>query len=470
MVYLFVTPFFPTPDSWRGAYGYDFVRALSKALSKGDRVLVFKPGDGTDYALGDVTVHTFRERRLPSGVLPLLFRRANERSFLRKLASVLKTISEESGSVACRRDSVSRLNEDFSDLSVCHANTADCAIYPLAVKRLNPACRTILQHHDLQSFGLNGGRLKHCWLHNMILFPQLRRLYEALDLHVFISAASERSFRAAPDASWTTYADYTRQMRGLPYRPAQIKASKILHNGVNTDLFAPSLGTVPTNLLGTVPANLQGTGPTELGTDPMGLGTVPMRIGCVGNFEVLKDQVSLIRAVGRLDFPVRVTFIGSGPQLDLCRAEAARVTAAHPTATFEFRTEVRHEQLPAFYRELDLFVLPSFFEGFGCVYTEAWSCGVPFIACEGQGIEDMIAPEERSLWLAKPQDPDDLAAKITSFHDRRPAQHLTGEVSIDSLVATFVDEAMAKPRRRDSLSRQNMDGCHRCPPPPNLST
>ena len=131
---------------------------------------------------------------------------------------------------------------------------------------------------------------------------------------------------------------------------------------------------------------------------------------------------------------IKILFVGSGETMERCRQVAVELGV-----DAEFRTEVRHEQLAAFYREIDLFVLPSYFEGFGCVYLEAWACGVPFIGCEGQGIDDMIYPEDRKLWLAKPKDADNLAEKIRYYIATRPEQRLTGEIEINHLVAGFLD-------------------------------
>jgi len=41
-------------------------------------------------------------------------------------------------------------------------------------------------------------------------------------------------------------------------------------------------------------------------------------------------------------------------------------------------------------RNCTVFVLPSRYEGLGCVYLEAMACSKPAIACSGQGIEGII--------------------------------------------------------------------------------
>lgn len=394
--YAYVAPFFPSPENWRGAYGLDFVRALKAVAGEALDVHVFVPGAGRDYEIAGVPVHRFPVRQLPSNILPFLFAGFNTRAFLQ---------------------AVQRAYGD-RPIAVCHANTAPLGVYARALKRRQPACRTLLQHHCLQSFGLNNGVLKHCWLYNLWMFPVLRRVHEAIDCHVFISEAVRRSFLAAPNTDWTDYAFYKKQMRGLPYRPARIKDSLILPNGVDTTMFFPEAAHAVSNALKT-----------------------PL-IGCVANFEPLKDQETLLRAVKDLD--CRVRFVGSGPTRAACEA---RVRAWGLEGRVEFLEEVRHEELPDFYRGLDLFVLPSRFEGLGCVYLEAAACGVPFVGCTGQGIAD-FAPD---AWLVPPHDAAALKAKIVEMLKARPAVRLKQPVEIQALVRTFWEEGVVSRWREESV-------------------
>lgn len=381
-VYIVVTPFFPSPTNWRGAYCYDFVKALQADGTY--EVRVFVPGSGLDYEFEGIKVRRFRTWQLPSNILPFLFRWRNEQSFLA---------------------AVKRAGIDLNDVAICHGHTANFAIYPLSVKHENAKCLTLLHHHDPQSFGLGLGLLRHFWPYKMIQFPILRALHEKIDRHVFVSEFVKKSFESAPATSYTSYADYKRQMRWLPYRPARIKDAIVLHNGVDEKIFKPKVS---------------------------GCSNKIFTIGCVGNFIDFKGQMTLLRAARTLK-DVKLIFVGSGPLLETCR-----VYAAQNAINAEFRSEVLHEDLVAFYHSLDLFCLPSFFEGFGCVFTEAYACGVPFITCEGQGMDDMIVKNERKYWLAKPNDYKDLRNKIVYFREHCPHQSLADAIYFSEIIPPFL--------------------------------
>ncbi|MDE7125839.1 MAG: glycosyltransferase, partial [Muribaculaceae bacterium] len=107
---------------------------------------------------------------------------------------------------------------------------------------------------------------------------------------------------------------------------------------------------------------------------------------------------------------------------------------------FEFVPTIHHDRLPEFYQGLDLFVLPSYWEAFGCVYTEAYACGVPFIGVKGQGISEIIPNEAHSEWLVDKGDYNGLAGLIGScMKNAGVKQTLTTPIDIDFLIKGYLE-------------------------------
>lgn len=396
MTYLYITPFFPSPGRHYGSYGYDFVRALKK--NSDYDVKVFVPGKGIDYDFNGCHVYRFPTINLPSAIFPFLFAKYNINSFLR---------------------AVEKAGIDLGSVAVCHGNTAHCAIYPLALKNQNPQCLTLLHHHDLDGFGLRVGMFRHMLVHKIINFFIIRRLFEAIDCHVFISEASRKSTLLFPYTKWSDYGDYRRIGNGLQFlKPARLKETIILWNGVNAEKF-----------------NASGNATKSRETD--------FTIGCVGNFVEVKDHLSVLKAV-KLLMPciphIRLEFLGTSGVGNYLKNAVDFVADNGMGNVVKFIDNIEQMQMPHFYRRWDLMVLPSYFEGFGCVYLEAWACGTPFIACKGQGIEDVLPDEEKAKWLCNPHDAYDLARKIYEYYMNRPQQILRKPVWIDVLVSEFVSQ------------------------------
>jgi glycosyltransferase involved in cell wall biosynthesis len=80
-------------------------------------------------------------------------------------------------------------------------------------------------------------------------------------------------------------------------------------------------------------------------------------------------------------------------------------------AGLEERITLAGEKLPEAvgdaYRAADLFVLPSFYEGYGMVYAEAMAYGLPVIATTAGAIPETVPPE--AALLVPPGDPLRLA-------------------------------------------------------------
>ena len=139
------------------------------------------------------------------------------------------------------------------------------------------------------------------------------------------------------------------------------------------------------------------------------------RIGCVANFWELKDQITLLRAVKKLKSKgiknLKITFVGVGPTLSSCKQFALK----HGINS-DFIAQMKHNELVDLYNEIDLFVLPSYYEAFGCVYLESLACGTPFIAVKGQGIEDALDEKYKSIQLFAKKNVEELSKLIAYFY------------------------------------------------------
>jgi glycosyltransferase involved in cell wall biosynthesis len=81
----------------------------------------------------------------------------------------------------------------------------------------------------------------------------------------------------------------------------------------------------------------------------------------------------------------------------------------------EVISQVDKEKLITYYRNSDIFVMPSFTETFGLVYAEALSQGLPIIYTKGQGFDRQF-PEGYVGFHVDPHDPKDIADKILSIY------------------------------------------------------
>ena len=110
----------------------------------------------------------------------------------------------------------------------------------------------------------------------------------------------------------------------------------------------------------------------------------------VGNLLRGKGHEIVLRAVAQAtnQFPdLQCTIIGEGPDQTLF-ADLARTLGIADRVFFRGR-QSRREVAKAM-RECAVFALPSRFEGLGCAYLEAMASAKPVVACEGQGIGEII--------------------------------------------------------------------------------
>lgn len=376
---------------------YDQVKAIER--NSDYKVLVLKPGQGDDYEVNGIKVYRYKTRSFPSNILNGFFNGYNAKSFVRR---------------------IKELAIDINNVAVVHCHVCMNAACGLALKRLNPNIKVLLQHHDLDPLSLrNGVLLRNNRFNIRYRARKAIKLFNQVDLHICISEPCRDNLLSFPKKTeGEIYDDYIRALKlckGLPC--VKPRVVYVLNNGVDTHLF-----------------NQTKIKFEEVGTLEY------FRVGCIANFQELKDHITLIKAFEIFAKKVasenmRLSLLGTGATRAMCEA----YIRDHQLEKYvEWPKEMSHDKLPEYYHSLNLFVLPSYFEGFGCVYTEAAASGVPFIGVYGQGAAEIIEASEINKWLIQPHDYKRLAELITAFYHERYEQKLCKSFDIDILITDFL--------------------------------
>lgn len=137
----------------------------------------------------------------------------------------------------------------------------------------------------------------------------------------------------------------------------------------------------------------------------------PPKILSVGNLIPIKGHDVLIRATATLvpEFPeLQLEIIGEGPERSRLEQLARELNLGNRVSFLGRRSRL---QVAEAMRQGTMFVLPSRYEGLGCVYLEAMSTGKPVIGCRGQGISEIIQHGSNGF-LVGPDNDRELALAI----------------------------------------------------------
>ena len=167
-------------------------------------------------------------------------------------------------------------------------------------------------------------------------------------------------------------------------------------------------------------------------------------IGCIANFWKIKDHITLIKAAQRIILDgkkIQLRLIGSGVTLKSCK-EYVRVSRLSEFVTFE--STIPHKKLNYFYNEIDLFVLPSYYEACSCSLMEAWATDIPVLSIKGQGFAEVIPINERDNLLADQQSPESLKEKIIAEYNRKREYTFNDIYDIKNTIKHFIDSPFFK--------------------------
>lgn len=135
----------------------------------------------------------------------------------------------------------------------------------------------------------------------------------------------------------------------------------------------------------------------------------PVVLLCVASITPRKGHRLLVQALQRFTGPVSWRLRIAGNELmDPATARALRdqVTGAGLNAQVEFLGELSAAALSEAYEHADVFVLPTYFEGYGMAVAEAVAHGLPVISTRTGAIPDLV--DEQSGLLVTPGDAEEL--------------------------------------------------------------
>lgn len=277
---------------------------------------------------------------------------------------------------------------DKSSIVHGHINYPSAPFLVCLKKKLN--CKTILQHHGLDVLQYDTGRIKiFKKIRNKIIKNRFIKSLKFIDFQIGVSQ---------------------KVIANLSEIDSTIKNnSYVLYNGIDHTKFYP-----------------------------LEKKSTLFKIGCVANFWELKDQITLIKALEVLvknnitDW--QCEFVGTGPTKQKC----LDYVKTNNIPNIIFTNKISHNNLNQFYNEIDVFVLPSYYEALGCVYLESWATNTPFLAVRNQGIEELLNEEQRQKFLIEKEDYQTLSQKIIFFKNNNESLFFNSDYEIKNTISNFL--------------------------------
>ena len=163
----------------------------------------------------------------------------------------------------------------------------------------------------------------------------------------------------------------------------------------------------------------------------------------VGNLIPTKGHALLVEALAALrpEFPgLGWEVIGEGPELDRIRQLAEKLGVLN---AIRFRGRQDRSEVAQAFRRCTVFVLPSRYEGLGCVYLEAMASGKVAIGCRGQGIEEVIRHGENG-WLIPPEGREELMEGLRILLRDQSQRAQIGAAARNTILQSFTLEQQAQ--------------------------
>lgn len=134
-------------------------------------------------------------------------------------------------------------------------------------------------------------------------------------------------------------------------------------------------------------------------------------IGIVGRLAEQKGHAVLLHAIAEVLKTVpeaTLLIIGDGPERESLEETSRSLGLVDNLVWLGSKSQVEVFQL---YGIMDVFVMPSLYEGFGLTAAEAMAAGVPVVASNVEGLREVIE-NQHTGYLCQPGDSLDLASRL----------------------------------------------------------
>jgi glycosyltransferase involved in cell wall biosynthesis len=201
---------------------------------------------------------------------------------------------------------------------------------------------------------------------------------------------------------------------------AQVKAqlpnvnADVIYNGIDTGRFSPGDQTLARNQLG-LPLQRQ-------------------LIGCAARLHPVKGQHRLLTLLKKFPDHVHAVLAGEGETKPALEALCRRLGVAHRV---HFLGNV--DDMPSFYRAIDVFCLASDFEGLPLSPLEAQACNIPVVVTDVGGSRETVCPN--SGYVVPLDDEAALIKAISKLFmptdDATPREFVKRHYDVRNMVAQY---------------------------------
>lgn len=191
----------------------------------------------------------------------------------------------------------------------------------------------------------------------------------------------------------------------------------IVHNGVDTELFAPStaVAKIPGRIVTTASADVPLKGLLFL-------------VEALGKLRTERDDAHLV-VVGR---------VGEGGAIE---AGLERF-GVREHVTFE--NGIGWDRLVDLYRQAEVAVVPSLYEGFSLPAVEAMACATPLVSSDGGALPEVVGRDGDAALVVSAGDAGELAAAIGRLLDDPGLRQQIGNAGRERVLARFTWKSAAE--------------------------